>query len=138
MAYHSDPGHRNSNQNLGAESEETDIAGGEFGLGDHIDCGVDIAAEGLDTTGPCPIGRDEGLSEGFEEFGKSEDGAAEGKLEANEVDGEQGGLLRGFHDRRNRQTDRGNGGIDEDEEGDVADKGAAELPEELHEHGHPE
>ena len=65
---HSHPGNNDSNHGLSAESKETDIARRKFGFSDHIDGGMNVATEGLDAAGPSPVGRDEGLSDGFEEF----------------------------------------------------------------------
>ena len=93
MAHHPHPRDNNTNQSLGAESEETDITWGKFGFGNYIDGGMDIATESLNAAGPCPVGRDEGLSKGFEELRKREDGSAEGELKANQVDGKEGRLL---------------------------------------------
>ena len=91
---------------------------------------MDITTESLNAAGPCPVGRDEGLSKGFEELGKREDGSAEGELKADQVDGKEGRLFRCLHHRRDGQADRSDGSVDQDKEGDVAGKGATELPEE--------
>ena len=95
---HSHPCRDDSNHDLGTESEETDVTRREFSLRYDIDGGVDITSEGVDASGPCPVGGYKGLSEGFEELWKGKDSAAQRELESDEIDGKERRLLRGLHD----------------------------------------
>ena len=81
-------------------------------MDDVVEAGV---AHGLQHAGPAPVGGDEGARQPPEEFGEAEHGTGERELEADEVDGDEGGLLGRFHEAGDGEAGGGHGAVGEEE-----------------------
>ena len=125
-------------EDVAAEPPDAERGLGNVGLRDLFHGLVKArVVHGLDEAGPAPVGGDEGLGEHAERLGQREHGAAQRELEADEIDGDERGLLGGFHQARKAEADGGERRIDEGEQDDLRGEAALELHDDIHENGHP-
>lgn len=108
---------------------------GLAGLADDIE--VAGVLKGLEVATPAPVGGDEGAAEGTKPFRQGESGSGERKLEADEVNGEEGGALGGWGGGGDGQAGGAHGEGGQKEDAKLIQEAAGEAADGLHEPSHP-
>jgi hypothetical protein len=125
-------------EEMEGEDGEAKEEGREGGLGHHLhDVVVAFAAHGLEDAGPAPVGGNEGAGDEVKGLREGEDGAGERELEADEVDGSEGGLFGRLEPGGEAEADGGHGAIDQSEEEDLLEEIAGEAADQMDEGTHP-
>ena len=112
-----EPGSEETEDDVGPEDPKAQRCRGKLSLDDGLyDVVVTLAPERLQYARPAPVCGDEGTGEGAGPIRQREDRAGERKLEPDQVDRDERGLLGRSHHAGNRKADGGHRGICKQEE----------------------